>query len=191
MSRERSFACLPHLFYRIWSTLRLWRCLAGAGAGSVRVTSGPTGAQNLPPRPASWVWPRSANDVRAVCWHPEMWLLLFQVSPRVHSWLEPGRRRVPAWPGWERENRRRLLCPLCIVFRQFALHHGLLVMLLTAKPDFMGLWLRKENVHVNGWQHSQDCCILLGGSALRMYLFYQDCVVAKGGQIDMCTWFGS
>lgn len=165
MSRERSFVWLLCLFYRLWSSP------SGAGAGS-----------------ASWAWPRSVN-VRVVCWHPEIWLLLFQMSPGVHLWLEPGRRRVQPGLGG-REKTERVSCVL-FVFSGAVCSVALTPRHATANPDFMGLRLRKENVRVNGWQHLQTAASCLEGRGRQCICFTKIMRLQHTGQIDIYPWTGS
>lgn len=135
---ERRELCLPALV--VSQSLKPPEGVEVPCQGLVWVSSRSTGAQPLPPLPTSWVWPKSVNDIRAVCWHPEMWLLLFQRNPGFHLWLEPSRSVQPGRGG--RENTARGSC-VCIVFRQFIPQHGL-CSCTAAKPDFMGLWVEKE-----------------------------------------------
>lgn len=84
----------------------------------------------------------------------------------------------------------------CLYFLgQFVLWHWLPVMLLllhaTANPDFMGLWLRKENVHVNGWQHLQTAASCLEGRGRQCICFTKITRLQHRGQIDIYPWTGS
>lgn len=61
----------------------------------------------------------------------------------------------------------------------------------TANPDFTGLWLRKENVRVNGWQHLQTTASCLEGRCRQCICFTKIMWLQNGGQIDIYPWTGS
>lgn len=158
MSRERSFAWLPCLFYRLWSTLGLWRRLL---RGWWEVCVGHQQERwGMVPASSACVM-----SVTQICqWYQSSMLRSWNVPAALpggsKSSLVPARRRR-VQPGLG--GIKRLLCPVqAVCSTAWTPGHA------TAEPDFMGLWLSKENVHVSGWQPLQDCCVLPGGKVLTM-----------------------
>lgn len=152
---QRRELCLTALFYGLWSTLRLWRCLL-RDWWEVFVGHWQEWWGMVPASTACVV------SVTQICqWCQSRVLRSWNVSAALpgdfESSLMPGRRRVQPGLGGRRETKRLLCCIQTVCSTTWTPNHA------TAEPDFTGVWLSKENVHVDGWQHLQDCCVLPGG----------------------------
>lgn len=185
---ERRELCLPALV--VSQSLKPPEGVEVPCQGLVWVSSGSTGAQPLPPLPTSWAWPRSVNDVRAVCWHPEMWLLLFQRNPGFHLWLEPSRSVQPGRGG--RENTARGSCVGFVLSSGSSSHSmGSAVILLLSQTLWACGWERKRGKCLCQWWTALVRLLCLAWRMLAVYLLYQVYLVAKGVQIDTNLWIGS
>lgn len=82
------------------------------------------------------------------------------VQAFTRGWSHVGEGSSLALVGKRKQKEAPVSCLYClqaVCSAAWAPSHA------TAKPDFMGLWLGKENVPVSGWQHLQECCVLPGG----------------------------